>query len=145
MEKRLKNRGKEEKSGRKRKNREGYFFLPLLTDRAGYTTDLQHINLSSPVHWPKHVTDSEFDSLLLNNNNNKNSSVVFPQKQNDILKMPFTYKLFITFLCTGTSLALYQLPKWRNRNEILYFLNVIKHPGCNYQTVRIKNSKQWIP
>ena len=32
-------RGKEEKSGRKGKNREGSFSLPLLTDRAGYATD----------------------------------------------------------------------------------------------------------
>ena len=28
---------KEEESGRKGKNREGYFTLPLLTDRAGYS------------------------------------------------------------------------------------------------------------
>ena len=33
-----KNREKEEKSGRKGKNREGSFTLPLLTDRAGYAT-----------------------------------------------------------------------------------------------------------
>ena len=31
-------RNKEEKSGRKGKNREGFFTLPLLTDRAGYAT-----------------------------------------------------------------------------------------------------------
>ena len=33
-------RKKEEKSGRKGKNREGYFTLPLLTDRTGYATVL---------------------------------------------------------------------------------------------------------
>ena len=33
-----KNQKKEEKSGRKGKNREGSFTLPLLTDRAGYAT-----------------------------------------------------------------------------------------------------------
>ena len=44
-EKFAKNRGKEgenqekwEKEGKKRKNREGYFSLHLLTDRAGYAT-----------------------------------------------------------------------------------------------------------
>ena len=31
-------RKKEEESGRKGNNREGYFTLPLLTDRAGYAT-----------------------------------------------------------------------------------------------------------
>ena len=36
-----KNRGKEEKSGRKGKNREGSFALPLLTDRAGYATGIK--------------------------------------------------------------------------------------------------------
>ena len=37
-EKREQIRKKEEKSGRKGKNREGSFTLPLLTDRAGYAT-----------------------------------------------------------------------------------------------------------
>ena len=38
-EKIRKNRGKKEKSGRKGKNLESSFTLPLLTDRAGYATD----------------------------------------------------------------------------------------------------------
>ena len=38
QEKEGKNREKEEESGRKGKNREGSFTLPLLTDRAGYAT-----------------------------------------------------------------------------------------------------------
>ena len=40
--------GKEEKSGRKGKNREGFFFfiLPLLTGRAGYATE-QEANLTN--------------------------------------------------------------------------------------------------
>ena len=33
-----KNRGKEEESGRKGKNREGSFISPLLADRTGYAT-----------------------------------------------------------------------------------------------------------
>ena len=37
-EKIRKNREKKEKIGKKRKNREGSFTLPLLTDRAGYAT-----------------------------------------------------------------------------------------------------------
>ena len=37
-EKEGKNRKKEEESGRKGKNRDGSFTLPLLTDRAGYAT-----------------------------------------------------------------------------------------------------------
>ena len=37
-EKIRKNRGKKEESGRKGKNQEGSFTLPLLTDRAGYAT-----------------------------------------------------------------------------------------------------------
>ena len=37
-EKEGKIRKKEEKSGRKGKNREGSFTLPLLTERAGYAT-----------------------------------------------------------------------------------------------------------
>ena len=40
-EKEEKIRKKGEKSGRKGKNREGSFTLPLLTDRAGYATDTQ--------------------------------------------------------------------------------------------------------
>ena len=38
-EKIRKNREREEESGRKGKNREGSFTLPLLTDRAGYDTN----------------------------------------------------------------------------------------------------------
>ena len=37
-EKIMKNREKEEESGRKGKNREGSFTLPLLTDGAGYAS-----------------------------------------------------------------------------------------------------------
>ena len=36
----MENQKKEEKLGRKGKNREGSFTLPLLTDRAGYATEL---------------------------------------------------------------------------------------------------------
>ena len=39
------NREKEEKSGRKGKNRDGSFTLPLLTDRAGYAIGLYKRNL----------------------------------------------------------------------------------------------------
>ena len=42
-----KNQEKEEKSGRKGKNREGSFTLPLLTDRAGYATSQEPYQ----VHW----------------------------------------------------------------------------------------------
>ena len=38
-ERERKNWGKEEKSVRKGKNREGSFTLPLLTDKAGYATE----------------------------------------------------------------------------------------------------------
>ena len=44
--KKRKNREKEVKSGRKGKNREGSFTLPLLTDRAGYV---------KPVHFHSSV------------------------------------------------------------------------------------------
>ena len=46
-EKIRKKREKEEKSGRKGKNREGFFTLPLLTDRSGYATG-SHIGLRDP-------------------------------------------------------------------------------------------------
>ena len=39
--------GKEEKSGRKGKNWEGSFTLPLLTDRAGYATDCKPLWMST--------------------------------------------------------------------------------------------------
>ena len=46
---------KEGKSGRKSKNRQGSFTLPLLTDSAGYATDVQpasHLWLSHPPPCP---------------------------------------------------------------------------------------------
>ena len=41
---------KEEKSGRKGKNREVSFTLPLLTDRAGYATDKRTTYTNNPWH-----------------------------------------------------------------------------------------------
>ena len=42
-------RKKEEKSGRKGKNWEGSFTLPLLTDRAGYATGVKWFSLLNEV------------------------------------------------------------------------------------------------
>ena len=57
-EKEGKVREKEEKSGRKGKNREGSLTLPLLTDRAGYATGLPHCAL---VSYENHImVPSEF-------------------------------------------------------------------------------------
>ena len=45
------NQGKEEKSERKDKNQEGSFTLPLLTDRAGYTTTARPMVASKQHNW----------------------------------------------------------------------------------------------
>ena len=66
--KRGENLGKVERSGRKGKNREGSFILPLLTDRAGYATVTKRL-FSTPRHCSKLKslsTQLDLSSLGLN-------------------------------------------------------------------------------
>ena len=60
-----KNQEKGGKSGRKGKNREGSFTLPLLTNRAGYTTVEKQIQRLSLFHCLKKASKTRGDTLTL--------------------------------------------------------------------------------
>ena len=89
---------KEEKSGRKGKNREVSFTLPLLTDRAGYATDHNPSKSYIIIIWNYNTWVEIYQSILL------------------LLLLLFSF--FFSFLFSWPSnlhILLNQRPKWYKR------------------------------